>query len=149
MAEKNVLEFRIDDADLRTAVAAIDVWSITARARVSTAVWDSAGRIQKGARANARRRSGNLAASIRRQKVGDYGAEVGTNVFYAKYVELGTKPHTIAARRAKFLRFEVNGEVIFRRKVRHPGTKPMPCLFPAAEADRLRFNQGMREAIRR
>ncbi|MET9818342.1 hypothetical protein [Streptomyces sp. NPDC006355] len=40
------------------------------------------------------------------------------------YVLDGTPPHIIRARRAKYLRFEVGGQVLFRKMVRHPGTDP-------------------------
>jgi hypothetical protein len=40
------------------------------------------------------------------------------------YVLDGTRPHLIRARRAKFLRFEVGGQVLYRKVVRHPGTDP-------------------------
>lgn len=35
----------------------------------------------------------------------------------------GSRPHIIRPRRARALRFEIGGEVIFARYVRHPGTK--------------------------
>lgn len=47
----------------------------------------------------------------------------------------GTRPHPIRPRRKKgkngrpaMLRFEVGGEVLFRREVFHPGTRPNPFL---------------------
>lgn len=40
---------------------------------------------------------------------------------YARFVDEGTKPHTIRARRAKALRFRAGGRTVFRRSVRHPG----------------------------
>lgn len=36
----------------------------------------------------------------------------------------GTKKHIIRPVRAKFLRFQIGGNVVFSLKVRHPGTKP-------------------------
>ncbi|MFF1834244.1 hypothetical protein ACFVXE_08565 [Streptomyces sp. NPDC058231] len=36
----------------------------------------------------------------------------------------GTRPHIIRPRRAKALRFEVGGRVVYAAYVRHPGTKP-------------------------
>jgi Bacteriophage HK97-gp10, putative tail-component len=79
-------------------------------------------------------RTGNLRASIRFEDRGlwDYRAVAGgvgsraTNrkgAQYALFVEEGTRPHAIEARRAKALRFVMNGEIIFRRRVWHPGTK--------------------------
>lgn len=39
------------------------------------------------------------------------------------YVLNGTRPHLIRPRRAKALRFEVGGRVVYTKLVRHPGTK--------------------------
>lgn len=81
---------------------------------------------------------------------------------YAGHVEYGTRPHLIlpldyhwgsrraqrptsrvtgkrvsgvsaGAGRGMALRFTVGGRVVFRRSVRHPGTRPMPFMRPAAE----------------
>lgn len=48
----------------------------------------------------------------------------------------GTKRHRIRARRAKYLRFEVGGEVLFRKEVMHPGTKANNFLRRALELGR-------------
>ncbi|PWI15947.1 hypothetical protein DI272_18600 [Streptomyces sp. Act143] len=40
------------------------------------------------------------------------------------YVLEGTRPHLIRARRARALRFEVDGQIVFAKVVRHPGTRP-------------------------
>ncbi|MGX1514042.1 hypothetical protein [Streptomyces collinus] len=40
-----------------------------------------------------------------------------------RFVLDGTKPHIIVPRRAKALRFEAGGSVVFAKRVRHPGTK--------------------------
>lgn len=63
---------------------------------------------------------------------GNIVATVGVNpqgrgVGYALWHHEGTKPHTIAARNAEFLRFpnrRGGGGVVYRQSVRHPGTKP-------------------------
>lgn len=39
------------------------------------------------------------------------------------FVLEGTRPHVIRPKRAKALRFEVGGEVVFAQRVRHPGTR--------------------------
>lgn len=46
--------------------------------------------------------------------------------FYGFWVREGTDPHIIRPRRAKALRFEIDGEIIFAMKVNHPGTDPNP-----------------------
>ncbi|WP_086859899.1 hypothetical protein [Streptomyces milbemycinicus] len=40
-----------------------------------------------------------------------------------RYVLDGTRPHIIRPRRARALRFEVDGRVVFSAFVRHPGTR--------------------------
>lgn len=46
----------------------------------------------------------------------------GKGIRYTGYEHDGTQPHVIRARRKKALRFMINGQVIFRTKVNHPGT---------------------------
>ncbi|MFF4755553.1 hypothetical protein ACWD5R_32000 [Streptomyces sp. NPDC002514] len=41
-----------------------------------------------------------------------------------RYVLDGTRPHIIRPRRAKVLRFEVGGRVVYSAYARHPGTRP-------------------------
>lgn len=48
------------------------------------------------------------------------------------FLENGTAPHMIVARNASVLRFVVNGETVFRRMVRHPGTQARPFMSIAA-----------------
>jgi phage gpG-like protein len=51
---------------------------------------------------------------------------VGTNVVYAGIHEYGgqTRPHVIEAKRAAFLAFMgKDGNMVFRRKVNHPGSR--------------------------
>lgn len=48
----------------------------------------------------------------------------------------GTKRHFIRARRRKYLRFEVGGEVLFRKVVDHPGNKANNFLRRALELGR-------------
>ena len=45
---------------------------------------------------------------------------------YGWYVRNGTDPHEIRPKRAQALRFEINGEVVFAKRVNHPGTSPNP-----------------------
>ncbi len=41
----------------------------------------------------------------------------------AKFTDEGTRPHVIRPRRAKALRFRVNGRIVYAQKVSHPGNK--------------------------
>lgn len=72
-------------------------------------------------------RTGALARSIHYSITGPdsrlrihFFARVPYNIF----VVGGTRPHLIAARNAKALRFVVGGRVVFAKSVQHPGTKP-------------------------
>ncbi|GAA2948129.1 hypothetical protein ACFPN0_15315 [Kitasatospora cinereorecta] len=53
-----------------------------------------------------------------------------------RFVLDGTRPHLIRPRNKKFLRFEIGGEVVFTKLVRHPGTKPNNFLARALRLGR-------------
>lgn len=83
-------------------------------------------------------RSGQLRESI---QVGDASGdedgavcEVVATAPHARPVEEGTKPHIIRAH-GKALRFEVGGDVIFRKAVRHPGMQGRFYMKRAAEIE--------------
>ena len=82
-------------------------------------------------------RSGALTRSIRRGALGWKGhelrGEVTAGAHYAEYVEKGTKPHRLEARKAKALHFFYKGKEIFVKRLKegHPGSKPYPFLGPA------------------
>lgn len=64
-------------------------------------------------------------------------AVVGTNVSYGKVWEITGRPATtIVPIKAKALRFEIGGEVLFRKSVRQPAMPPRPYLKPALQAFR-------------
>jgi hypothetical protein len=88
-----------------------------------------ASRVLQGARQQVGVRTGQLRSNLHKEWItgpsGDVGQRVGSNVPYAWLHHDGTRPHIIAARRAKLLRY-VNrqGQVVFARTVFHPGTRP-------------------------
>lgn len=73
---------------------------------------------------------GVLAANVK-VRTGGRGdqvtARIYTRVFYARFVEYGTKPHTITAKNRKGL--SVGG--LFFQSVEHPGATPRPYFRPA------------------
>jgi hypothetical protein len=91
------------------------------------------------------RRTGNLGRSIGIGAVTTRTAETVATANYAVFVELGTKAHTIVPRTKKVLRFAVGGnatlsgrprtggQVVFARRVRHPGTRAQPFMVPGAQ----------------
>lgn len=81
---------------------------------------------------------------------------VGSNLLYARGMELGTSPHVILPVEAKMLAWpgkwqtgkggKISGEMIFARKVSHPGTAPRPFIRPAF--DRMVAGKRIERAIR-
>jgi beta-phosphoglucomutase-like phosphatase (HAD superfamily) len=66
-----------------------------------------------------------LVRSISKRSSGLEG-EIRVGEPYGIFVASGTKPHIIRPVRASALRFEVAGQVVFAKRVQHPGTKPNP-----------------------
>ncbi len=92
-----------------------------------------ASRVLQAARGDVGVRTGQLRGNLHKEWFtrpnGDVGQRVGSNVPYAHLHHDGTRPHVIAARRAKALRYvNASGQVVFARSVQHPGTQPNPYL---------------------
>lgn len=87
--------------------------------------------VKKAAFQNIHHVSGDLGKSLKvrsNARGGKVTASVYTRVFYAKFVEHGTRPHTITAKNRKGLSF---GGMLFQ-SVDHPGiVNPKPFLRPA------------------
>lgn len=62
---------------------------------------------------------------------------------YAQFVESGTKPHEIRPKSAGALRFVVNGAVMFRKVVHHPGTAERPFMARAAAVGEQALDYGL------
>ncbi len=54
------------------------------------------------------------------------GARTAAGDFYGGFVRDGTKPHVIEPVNAKALRFMIAGQVVFAKRVNHPGNKSNP-----------------------
>lgn len=69
--------------------------------------------------------TGNMQQNTRVFPRGPLALEVVIAAEYASFVRDGTRPHVIAARPPRSaLRFEIDGQVFYRRSVNHPGTDP-------------------------
>lgn len=94
------------------------------------------------ARRYAPRDTGELANSIE-ARIGPKTGTVVATAPHAAFVEFGTWSHNllepksgtyeIVPVRARALRFEVDGDVVFAQKVNHPGVEAQPFLNPAAD----------------
>jgi hypothetical protein len=94
-------------------------------------------------------RTGELRRSIIRGQKSTWVHFLKATAPYAKYVEGGTKPHRIEAKRRGALRFVQHGEIRFRRGVNHPGTKPRPFMDEAATVGARFLDWRMEDAIAR
>ena len=86
------------------------------------------------------RRTGYLASRIVKN-IGEGRASIEALADCAIYVEKGTRPHLIFPVRASCLAFEVAGEMVFTRLVRHPGTRPNPFMQRAVDETRGRVEE--------
>ena len=71
-------------------------------------------------------RTGALRASIHMRHLRDSRGQfvrIGSHLNHAYMHHEGTKPHLITANRAKVLRYETRGRVMYAHAVMHPGTK--------------------------
>jgi len=77
-------------------------------------------------------RSGMTEKSIMSLAKDNQGTVMLTNNI-ARWQHEGTKPYVIVPRSKKVLRFAVNKEFVFSKRVRHPGIKADPFLYTAAD----------------
>jgi hypothetical protein len=66
---------------------------------------------------------------------------------YGAMLEEGTRPHDIVPIRAEALRFMLGGNVVFAKRVHHPGTKPMPFMKPSLAEKRVEILARLRAAV--
>jgi hypothetical protein len=64
---------------------------------------------------------------------------VGTNLSYARYVQDGTRPHVIRAKRAKALSWPGASHPV--RSVKHPGTKANPFIDRGVARSKSEFER--------
>ena len=94
--------------------------------------------------------TGRLKASIS-SKVKTTEAEIGTNVFYAPYVEFGTRPHFPPSSAlegwARKHGFGPGGGFLVARAISRRGTKKQPFLVPALQGAKSAIDGFLKEAI--
>lgn len=74
-------------------------------------------------------------------------ATTSTDINHARFLEYGTKPHIIRARRKKSLMFYQNGVKLFRKQVAHPGQKATHFMQNAHNKAFLRFQQNLSDRL--
>jgi hypothetical protein len=71
--------------------------------------------------------SGRTRASIRRKNASLTRASVQASAG-ARFLEAGAKPHPIKAKRVSVLKFNLRGQPMFAKRVKHPGARKQPFL---------------------
>lgn len=66
---------------------------------------------------------------------------------YGHFVHSGTRPHWIVPVKAKALRFVIGGNVIFAKKVLHPGTRPDEFVFNGMRKNKKRIDFALNKNI--
>ena len=139
------------DIDVRDVLAAVKRLERAADRRLTMAMQQIAEEVVVEAKTNHayRDRTGRLTQSIRAERVqGSFATGLsvgitagGMRVTYAAHVEFGTRPHIIRARRRQALRFIAGGSTVFRKSVRHPGTRPYAFMANALRAKTQRAGE--------
>lgn len=98
-------------------------------------VEDKAKKVQDIAKTLVGKRTGRLAASIamrRHRTASGFEYTIGSMRTYALLHHTGTRPHLIVAKPPGRLRFRGStGTIVWKKVVRHPGTRPNPYLTTA------------------
>jgi len=90
-------------------------------------------------RANLKENQGYMRGSIQLGRTDNDNPQVYSREKVLKFLEYGTSPHLIEPKNAEALRwFNEQGEPVFARKVRHPGTEPQAALRSAIDRVRRR-----------
>lgn len=84
-----------------------------------------------------RTRSRRIARGLKVVHEGGMRYSITSQEPFAHFEEVDTKPHDIVARPGKVLRFKIGGNVLYRKRVRHPGTKGSHAAEKALLAESL------------
>jgi len=127
-------------------------WQYKINGQVKAFMEDLAEKIERDAKVLCPTDNGRLQSSIDHEvdghSVGTYVVRIGTNVDYALYVEMGTKPHVIRPRGlGTYVNISSSGATVTGgsgkkalywpgarhpvKEVHHPGTRAQPFLRPA------------------
>jgi len=140
MPKRGAIEFKISRREMDRVTKNMGKYGDGVRRRLKHAVEDTLLAVQREAVRLVPVKRGNLKRTIRPDKIGSYEGRIlvgGQNdVDYASDIEYGTKAHTIEPVNATILRFKVGGQIVWAKKVNHPGTAAQPFMAPAAESQR-------------
>lgn len=148
------MEYKVSFPDKEKLFAAMAKFPVATKKNVNMALKIGARDIQTDARQNHRfvSRSGNAERSIETEYHPQIlTAKVGIDKGVAKYGAIlhdGTPAHVIKAKNGKTLRFVgKNGRFVYRKRIKHPGTKPDRFIHQASFRNTRRVNDLIHNAI--
>ena len=100
-------------------------------------------------KAQTKRHTGDLEDNWGQVWLGPYELRLKNFSGHADFIEKGTKPHRIQAKRARALAFQAGGRTIFRRVVNHPGTTPRPFIALAMASGQMALRDSATQAVDR
>lgn len=113
-------------------IDATDAAELSARATIRATTKRHTGALEESWRATWQSRT--------RRRLTNYAPHAG-------WINDGTKPHRITARRTQFLKFQMNGTTMFRRSVYHPGTKARPFIALAYAVGQMAMKASGQAAV--
>lgn len=135
---------RVEYNELKAFAVKVESKSRRVNSEITEAIKKSVLTISKEAKSNLANNgsvdTGHLRRSIATKVKATEGEVHTSNLKYAIYVEEGTRPHVIKAKKKKYLYWEGAKHPV--RQVKHPGSKEKPYLVPA-------FNKETPEFIKR
>ncbi len=143
------MDFRVDYTDVQRFNVQIGRRLTQFPNEVKEAIRKSTLSIERQAKTNLTNNGSVVTGHLRRSishKVSANEGIVSANTKYAEGVEKGTKPHIIRAKNKKALYWQGAKHPV--RVVNHPGSKAKPYLIPALEAERPKFIQNLKEAVK-
>lgn len=144
------VKVNVEVKGVQQAIGKLKAYQVSKRLSIRQIVMETAVRVESGAISRAPVDKGNLKRSMGRKiHQGGMAAEVYNTAEYAPHVEFGTRAHEIRPKKGKLLSWIKGGKRIFARRVRHPGTKAQPFLFPAWESQRPGFLSRIRQELRK
>lgn len=136
--------------DFKSLAASVGKYSEETHLGAQRAVMKSTMAVEAKAKQLAAVKSGRLRSGIHgRVLQNGLRGTVTSYAAHSAYVEYKTRAHIIRPKKAKMLKFKVNGKTVFARLVRHPGTKEQPFMRPALQQEEPLFAKELKNILGR